>query len=102
MGKPGKSERQHFSSILVPQSLCPSFPIHTNPTIKENLYREKKNSSRTLLVVTTSDLEKVTLELITKGVAGNLYNKNIPRSVFLLPNFSRVECSNCRSKGRSK
>jgi hypothetical protein len=45
----------------------------------------ERGGSRTLLVVTTGDLEQVTLELIAEGVADNLIVKN-PISPFVLRN----------------
>lgn len=44
-----------------------------------------EGGNRTLLVVTTGDLEQVTLELIAEGVADNLIVKN-PISPFVLRN----------------
>jgi hypothetical protein len=46
---------------------------------------QRNNRSRTLLVVTTSDAEDVTLELIAEGVTDNLLKRK-PRSVFLFRN----------------
>ena len=45
----------------------PVLQIQRNP--------QGKQSSRTLLVVTTGDLEDVALEFVTEGVAGNLFQR---------------------------
>lgn len=60
MGKPLLlcSQQKLFITVTIPYS--PRYDICIS------------KSSRTLLVVTTGDLEDVTLELITEGVAGNL------------------------------
>lgn len=51
-----------------------TYPPSTPEVQVVGKYREKK-SSRTLLVVTTSDLEEVTLEFVTERVAGDLLNQ---------------------------
>ena len=47
--------------------------------------------SRTLLVVTTSDLKDVTLEFITEGVAGNLNTSKKSQSAFHSLNRRRLQ-----------
>lgn len=55
-------------------------------------------NSRTLLVVTTGDLEDVTLEFVTERVAGNLKTSKKSQSAFHSSNRIRCKCSirSCR------
>jgi hypothetical protein len=53
-------------------------PLHLIPSTVSFLW--EKGGSRTLLVVTTGDLEQVTLELIAEGVAGNLIERKKTQS----------------------
>jgi hypothetical protein len=59
--------------------------IHAQtPELQPNIGR----SSRTLLVVTTSDLEEVTLEFVTERVAGNLITRKTPHQPPILISFT--------------
>lgn len=78
-------------------------PFASGPTIVSFIW--EKGESRTLLVVTTGDLEQVTLELIAEGVADNLIERKKTQSahsffaiVYFVLNFVDVCACVCRRR----
>ena len=64
--------------MIPPFTAVPALPILPPITRNHGNHNEKKwLSIRTLLVVTTGNLEEVTLELIAESVTGNLIEKPI-------------------------
>lgn len=69
------------------------------PAFFRRLYPESK-SSRTLLVVTTGDLEEVTLEFVAEGLAGDLMISLISLMFFPEePNRKLQACPGCPRSG---